>query len=108
MKSTRHIWRLAAALLMLGIFMTIHIAKTFHTHPPASTLSKITGISEKVEVSADCAVCDYHFTKDGHYEPATTTLLTGYHYTPAFLSFKSHIASSIGLHYSDRGPPALA
>lgn len=108
MKSPRHILRLVTAVFLLGIFISIHVAKALHTHSIVSTVSKLADETEKVQASSHCATCDYHFTKDSYSETATITLITPQLYSPVSLFYKSYISSSIGLHYSDRGPPALA
>ncbi len=107
-KRPQHLFRLVTAVLLLGIFMSVHIAKALHTHAVTSTISKFTGAGEKVQAASDCATCDYHFTKDSSSQTATIALIPNQYYAPVFLSYKSYLASSIGLHYSDRGPPTQA
>ncbi|HYH13962.1 MAG TPA: hypothetical protein VD794_02000 [Flavisolibacter sp.] len=99
--------RSLTALLLLGIFLTIHVTKALHKHP-SSLLTQVAGATEKVEASSDCAVCDYHFTKDCCNNVATIELFNETLYQPVVLFYKSPLVSSIGLHYSDRGPPALS
>jgi hypothetical protein len=107
-KRPQHLFRLATAVLLLGIFISVHLAKAFHTHAVTSTISKFTGAGEKVQAASDCATCDYHFTKDSSSETATIALVPTLYYASVYLSYKSYLASSIGLLYSDRGPPAIA
>ena len=107
-KRPQHLFRLATAILLFGIFISVHIVKALHSHAVTSTISKFTGAGEKVQAASDCATCDYHFTKDSSSETALVVLIPNQFYAPVYLSYKSYLASSIGLHYSDRGPPALA
>ena len=107
-KSPRHIVRLATAVLLLGIFMAVHVAKAAHSHSIVSTVSKLAAATETVQESNDCATCDYHFTKDSYGETASIAFISTDFYSPVFPFYKSHAFTSIGLHYSDRGPPAIA
>lgn len=107
MKSPRHIIRSIAAVMLLGIFISIHVVKAFHTHQPITTSAKSQDAAEHVKASTDCTVCDYHFTKDGFSEIASIESIVNHFYVSTYPFYQSHISSSIGLHYSDRGPPAL-
>jgi hypothetical protein len=93
------------AFLLLMVFLFIHVAKAVHRHERAAT-----GFSFelKVQKSGDCAVCDYHLTKDAdlqtaNIESAQDVLSASCN----IVCYQSRLTSSIGLSYSDRGPPAL-
>ena len=107
-KRPKHILRLATAVVLLGIFVFVHVAKALHTHSIVSSISKLADETEKVQTSSHCATCDYHLTKDTYYETASFELKEAPPYQPVYLFYKSYLFSSVGLHYSDRGPPALA
>ena len=100
--------RLLTAVVLLGIFVSVHVAKAFHTHARVNSISKLAAGTDTVQDSSACATCDYHFTKDSYDESVVWELREIPCYQPVFRFYKSYLASSIGLHYSDRGPPALA
>jgi hypothetical protein len=93
------------AFLLLMVFLFIHVAKAVHRHEPTTT-----GFSFelKVQKSSDCAICDYHLAKDADLHTATIeptqNVLSAY---CNMVAYQSRLTSSIGLSYSDRGPPAL-
>lgn len=108
MKRPKKILRLITAIFLLGLFMAVHVAKAFHTHTIVSSLSEPVDGKETIQATSHCATCDYHFTKEGLNEVPTFELGVALYYQPVFLFYKSYLFSSIGLHYSDRGPPVLA
>src|SRR3712207_988116 len=108
MEGPKNIVRLVAAVLLLGLFMTVHVAKALHTHTGASTFTKLADGKETIQSSKDCATCDYHFTKDSSSEIISFELVEPTAYQQLFFFYKSYLFASIGLHYSDRGPPAFA
>jgi len=96
--------QLIAGCLLL-VFSFIIAAKLFHSHETITT-TNVSSHIEGVEKSSDCAVCDFHFSKDADaaYQYVFEPVLP---FNSTFLvSFQSEDASSIGLSYADRGPPA--
>lgn len=94
------------AFLLLMVFLFIHVAKAVHRHEGTTT-----GFSFelKVQKSSDCAICDYHLTKDADLHSATIAPAQNFCSAGCtIISYQSRLTSSIGLSYSDRGPPALA
>lgn len=94
------------ALLLLGVFLFIHIGKSMHTHE-ISVLAEKSFPTEQVSKSNDCPVCDFHFTKDAEHEVKTNELSQPLPVAIQHTAFQSRHTASIGLSYSDRGPPAL-
>ncbi|HYE56199.1 MAG TPA: hypothetical protein VD996_15225 [Chitinophagaceae bacterium] len=94
------------AACLLAVFLFITLIKLFHSHEtyPASVSASV----EQVEKKADCAICDYHFTKDTDHQILSFYGTAQQPATIFCISYTSRTASSVGLSYSDRGPPALS
>lgn len=88
------------------ILSVVFIVKTIHHHDCYKTYL-LSENSDQVSSNEDCPICDFHFTKD--IEILTTAFSPIENFTVThFLSFYQSIkTSSIGLNYSDRGPPAF-
>jgi hypothetical protein len=92
---------------LLAVFSFISLLKLFHSHDNASTSCIYTHVHQ-AEKAVNCSVCDYHFAKDAehvfsaHAAPGEQAPLV------YLISYQSRAASSIGLGYADRGPPAIA
>jgi hypothetical protein len=91
---------------LLAVFLLITGIKLLHSHH-AFDVSDYSACTEKFEKKADCPVCDYHFTKDAHFDSLSFTLKKLHPLAISYSFFQSTTTSSIGLSYSDRGPPAL-
>ena len=88
------------------VFLFIHLAKAVHTHEHTA---KAFSVEQTVQKSSDCPICDYHITKDADcqtilFSPGSDILSICYD----CVAYKSRITTSVGLSYSDRGPPVLA
>jgi hypothetical protein len=96
---------IAAGLLVVFLFITL--TKIIHSHETNFT-SESSSHVEQVVKSSHCSICDYHFTKDTDFQSTTFVLqkVEASCVSPVF--YQSRITSSIGLSYSDRGPPARA
>lgn len=95
------------ALLLIGVFLFIHVGKAFHSHELLGNTDNVCQTGQ-VSKSNDCSVCDFHFTKDTEHQIITVNTE---HPTPILVQhafLQSRKASSIGLSYADRGPPAIA
>jgi hypothetical protein len=95
------------ALLLAAVFLFIHIGKVLHTHEnkiPSEAGYK----TEQVSKTAECSICDFHLTKDTEQNFAAVIVSKLPIPKQEFLSYQSRTASSIGLTYTDRGPPAVA
>ena len=106
-KRSSSIRRTFSALALLLVFLFIHAVKAVHTHDNLSQV-KIGKDLLQFDKSSDCAICDYHFTKEAlaSFPEFQTTLLE--HTTSHPVLFQTEPTSSIGLSFSDRGPPARA
>jgi hypothetical protein len=94
------------AICMLTLFLFIHSLKLVHSHDHDHPNS-LKGNKEMVSKAKHCGVCDYHFSKDAHKQNASFISFKVLE-IPVYLNFyQSESLSSIGLSYSDRGPPSL-
>jgi hypothetical protein len=96
-----------ATIGLMGLFLFVHFLKLSHHHTGSEQDSGCV-TSQDIIKAAACGVCDYHFTKDSECTlpvalPAPRVPFKGYTF-----SFTSQIPSSIGLLFSDRGPPVTA
>lgn len=95
-----------AALFMLLLFLFIHGLKLFHTHeheyPQDPGVKK-----ELVSKSKHCDICDYHFAKDTIKRNNLFVFFKAQDLPVYFNLYQSRSIRSIGLSYSDRGPPVL-
>lgn len=92
---------------LLAVLLFISVARLLHSHdttPPAA----FSGQAVQVSASAECAVCDYHFTKDTDHHEIGLAIETPLPVTSFNCCYQSRTTSSIGLNYADRGPPSLA
>jgi hypothetical protein len=95
------------AACLLAVFLVITVVKLFHSHEALDAVQFSSGI-EQVEQSSDCSICDYHFTKDTDYSVVAFVSKSPELISLIQICYESRITSSIGLSYTDRGPPALA
>lgn len=106
MKNKSTIQRQLLAACLLAVFLLITAGKLFHTHGAAGPIADAS-YTGQVAKNSDCPVCDYHFTKDaGHLSDAFAPA-TPFAFSSRTIAYESRTVSSIGLSYSDRGPPAL-
>jgi hypothetical protein len=96
----------AAALLLL-VFVFIHLGKALHIHRH-SVQQYRTEAAQEFKVANDCAVCDFHFSKDGDPVPVAITFAAPVGFSNFTCCYQSFNTASIGLVYADRGPPASA
>ena len=93
------------AFSLLMAFLFIHVAKAVHRHENTALAFSF---DLKVQKSSDCAICDYHITKDA--DLPLVSFSSTQHTLPAYYTvnaYQSRLTSSIGLSYTDRGPPAV-
>lgn len=96
--------RLLAACL-LAVFCWITGVKLFHTHHP-DRFVLIPG-GEQLEQDPGCVICDYHIAQDADATQALQPALHQCWFQQESALYRGHFTSSIGLAYSDRGPPAI-
>ena len=53
------------AFFMALLFISVHAVKLHHTHNIVQSLSKLSASNAVVSADTDCAVCNYHFAKNG-------------------------------------------
>jgi hypothetical protein len=106
-RNTTILKRQAAAFFLLATFLFIHLAKTLHTHDRAD-FSSFTSKEVQVQKGSDCSICDYHFTKDSFHHTSFLDTQRRVYLNCYYNFYQSIITSSIGLSYSDRGPPVTA
>lgn len=106
MKNKSTIQKQVLAACLLAVFLLITGAKLFHTHGAAGHTAD-SSYTEQVAKGGDCQVCDYHFSKDTDHLRDVFTPAKPLALSSKDISYESRTASSIGLSYSDRGPPAL-
>ena len=90
----------------LALFLFVHAGKCLHVHEKTVAASLKTEGVVLTEKGADCSFCDFHFARDSDAPPVIAGLNRSTLYPETFLLFKSRITSSVGLSFSDRGPPA--
>lgn len=95
-----------AALFMLLLFLFIHGLKLFHTHDHEYSLDH-GAKKELVSKSRHCDICDYHFSKDTIKQNNLFVFVLVQELPVYFNFYQSKSIRSIGLSYSDRGPPVL-
>lgn len=99
------LWRKIAAGALLAVFLFITVAKFLHSHENAR-LSASLQKAALVKKNVHCIICDFHLSKDteaAHQPGALPHPERPFFYSVYFLPFAK---SSIGLSYSDRGPPS--
>jgi hypothetical protein len=94
-----------SAILLVAIFSFTYCIKAFHSHDNDLQFS---GTGHQIEKSNECPVCEFQPVKDSDHAMAEITLLNPKAQCDAFPFYQSNFTSSIGLSYSDRGPPALS
>jgi hypothetical protein len=95
------------ASLLLAVFVSIQITKAVHTHD-STDCSSLFSAKVQVQKSNDCSVCDYHFTKDTFLHTSFLETQPKVYVNRYYNSYQSRVTSSIGLTYTDRGPPVIA
>ena len=101
------IWPRVIAFLLLAVFTTIQSAKVMHSHK-ATVTTHISYDGDTVDKSTDCAICDYQLAKNAELQTIYFDILKPECLHVAFPLYQYSVITSIGLHFSDRGPPALA
>lgn len=91
---------------MIVLFISIHAVKAHHNHVAEKT-DHFSSLSDLVKADTDCAICNYHFVKDGalpFFQPANTppAELVKMYYT-----FSARVNTSTGLLSSNKGPPSF-
>jgi hypothetical protein len=94
-----------SAILLVAIFSFTYCIKAFHSHDNNLQFS---GIGHQFEKSNECPVCEFQPVKDSEHDIAEIALLNPKAQSAAFSTYQSNFISSIGLSYSDRGPPTLS
>jgi len=94
--------------MLLVLFLTLHIGKAFHHHTFTDTLDKVSSETHQLKSSSDCSICDYQIAKDSSPAVATIEPLVIQEPVLHLVSYQSRKIASIGLCYSDRGPPAIS
>jgi hypothetical protein len=94
-----------AAAFMLSLFLFIHGLKLLHSidhhlHDDPK------GKKELVSSSKHCDICDYHFSKDAIKQNTLVFSSVVQNISVYSNFYQSKSIRSIGLSYSDRGPPA--
>ncbi len=94
------------SVLMLALFLFIQGLKLDHTHGHDSA-ENIKGKKELISTDNHCEICDYHFSA-GFTMQNSQPISCVVQDIPCYFNFyQSASINSIGLSYSDRGPPAL-
>ena len=91
------------AIVLFTVFFFVHAARALHTHD----LDTIGNCSKSIHQvgKAHCSICDYHLTKDADVFTGNITVDCTPCHVVYFFSYQNRTSSSIGLNYSDRGPP---
>jgi hypothetical protein len=97
-----------AALFLLVVFLFIYVVKVFHHHEHTGTAQLFNKEAQQIVKSNHCSICDYHLAKDSPGEIPILDLTLPQQQSFYFDFYQSRTTSSIGLNFSDRGPPALA
>jgi hypothetical protein len=103
-KSTIKHQILAAGLL--AVFLLITGAKLFHTHGSLNHLAD-SSYNAYADSNVECPVCDYQFAKDTDHSAPAIMQAKQWAVSEAVTFYTNRTTSSIGLSYTDRGPPAV-
>lgn len=95
------------AVFLMAVFVFIHVAKVLHSHENSAIACIESKAIAQVEKWNDCDICDFHFTKDSNHTVASYQLKLTQTFPIQHVLFQSRVSSSVGLSYSDRGPPAV-
>lgn len=98
--------RQLAALFLIAVFVFIHIVKVFHSHGNL-TSHQVSKNTDQVKKSGVCFICDYHFTKDNDHVNNFHAANPQFQNSAEYIFRLPRTTSSIGLVFSDRGPPFL-
>lgn len=93
--------------LLAAVLLVITGVKFFHSCNEEVEIEVGSNV-EQISKNAHCAICDFHFAQDVDLTiapPSTDSPLFSSNITYACQA--SNFQSSIGLSFSDRGPPAL-
>lgn len=101
------IWPQVIAFLLLAVFTTIQSAKVMHTHA-ATVTTHVSFDGDTVDKTGDCSICDYQLSKNAALPTIYFDIQKPECYPVSFPLYQYSAITSIGLHFSDRGPPALA
>lgn len=96
-----------AAFLMIVLFISIHIVKAHHGHG-ANTANHLSSINDNVKADTDCAICQYHFVKDGALPFFQPTITPPAKLVKIYYTFSTPVNTSIGLLSSNKGPPSFS
>jgi hypothetical protein len=108
MERRSNILKHVTALVLLSLFLALHIGKALHHHAPVHPIGKLSAEAQQISSSSDCPICDFHIAKDSivAIEPLEIPVMhEPMHHQISYVSKKM---ASIGLCYSDRGPPSIA
>jgi hypothetical protein len=94
------------SVLLITVILAIHAIKLIHCHEQAKP-ADLTIQTDKVSTADACLICDYHFAEDAEYIFSFILVVNQPESILYSILYKSQTIASIGLHYSDRGPPAL-
>jgi hypothetical protein len=98
--------RLAAGLLVALVF-TVTVVKFFHTCDEHVYFADENGM-EQISDNVKCAICEFHLTNDVVMNMELPSIdAPVFHSNIIFPSYSRFFQSSIGLSFSDRGPPSL-
>ncbi|WP_207515278.1 hypothetical protein [Longitalea luteola] len=93
--------------LLAALLLMVTGVKFFHTCSEEDEV-KIASQLDKLSNHTECAICEFHFTQDvdltitaPSIDPISFSIHKAFTYSP------NNFTSSIGLSFSDRGPPAL-
>ncbi|HEX2536512.1 MAG TPA: hypothetical protein VHK69_22370 [Chitinophagaceae bacterium] len=107
MNRKRTIQKRLTAMLLVVLFLFIHVGKVLHRHETGAR-SHAYPAAAQWEKGGDCAVCDYHFTKDADLALSLPPLPAPQYSSTFLIHYQKASVASIGLPYADRGPPARA
>jgi hypothetical protein len=106
-KKTRSIAGKITAALLLVLLGSFHAVKVFHRHA-GECESKWQAAGEASLQQAHCDVCDFQLAKEAFPQEVALPSTQSSYVLPLQPVLWQAPPSSIGLSYSDRGPPAKA
>jgi hypothetical protein len=98
--------RITAGLLVALVF-TVTVVKFFHSCDEHAYFADENGM-EQVSDNVKCAICEFHLTNDVVINMEVPSIdAPVFHSNIIFASYSRFFPSSVGLSFSDRGPPSL-
>lgn len=96
-----------SAFVLLALFLTLHIGKALHHHSSTRLDTKGAAAAHHLTSAADCDICDFEIAKNGDVVvPVFTSSIQQEPLLHQAHSLRKKMAS-IGLSFSDRGPPLI-